>query len=96
MSPCVQGRVSWTSTSSHVLQVLPQDLLCSAVRDQALERLPAQAEELRPIQPFQLGAQAVEAKLGLAPVQPVVDLPLRPQRRICSGTVRTPDCGSPC
>lgn len=66
-------------TSSQVLQVLPEDLLCSAVRDAALESLPAQAKELRTVQTFQPGAQAVEAKLSLAPVQPVVHLPLRPQ-----------------
>lgn len=69
-------------TSSHVLQVLPEDLLRSAVRNEALESLLVQAKEFGTIQTFEFGAQAVEAKLSLAPVQPVVHLPLRPQHGV--------------
>lgn len=62
--------------------MLPQDLSCSVVGHQAQEGLSLQATQLTTVQASQVWTQAVETKLSLAPVQPVVHLPLRPQGRI--------------
>jgi len=53
--------------------VLPQDLPRGAVRHEAQATQPAARSA------SEVGAQAVETELRLAPVQPVVHLPLRPQ-----------------
>lgn len=59
------------------LQVLPQNLSCSAVGHQAQEGLSVQPTQLAALQTPQLWA--VEAELSLAPVQPVAHLPFWPQ-----------------
>lgn len=75
-------------TSPHGLQVLPQDLSCSAVGHQIQERLSVQATQLTTLHASQVWTPAVETKFSLAPVQPDVHLPLRPQFRIwtCANT----------
>lgn len=65
-------------TSPDMVQMLPQDLSCSAVGHQAQESLSVQATQITALQASQVWSQAVETKLSLAPVQPVVHLPLRP------------------
>lgn len=62
--------------------MLPQDLSCSVIGHQAQEGLSLQATQLTTMQASQVWTQAVETKLSLAPVQPVVHLPLWPQGRI--------------
>lgn len=69
-------------TSPHVLQMLPQDLSCCTIRHEAQESLSVQATQLTSLQASQVWTQAVESELSLAPVQPVVHLPLRPQGQI--------------
>lgn len=73
-------------TSPHSLQVLPQDLPSGAVGGQAQESLSVQGTQLAPCHAPQIWAQALEAEFSLAPVQPVIHLPFRPQVRIWTKT----------
>lgn len=63
-------------TSPHGLQMLPQDLPRSAVGRQVQESISVQTTQLTALQASEVRGQTVESELGLAPVQPVVDLPL--------------------
>lgn len=88
----IQIKLRWKKvdqTSPHILQMLPQNLSCSAVRNQAQESFSVQATQLTPLELSQFWIQTVKTKLSLTPVQPVIHLPFRPQSRIWTNQKKT-------